>query len=109
MQQQLAQVEITRSKTLKEAAMEAREIVENARKSADLIATQGHEELVREIAETHRRAKERLEQEQRALLESTKKKMTKMAAELAGKILASGDCAEKRHSFTQQAIADILQ
>jgi F-type H+-transporting ATPase subunit b len=108
MRRQLGLVEVSRSKTLKEAASEAREIIAAARKDVEVIDKQGREKLAREIEEAHRREQARIREEHAAMLAAAQKEATQMAVELAQKILEAPDCADGRKSFTYRACEEIL-
>ncbi|MDR0727754.1 MAG: ATP synthase F0 subunit B [Puniceicoccales bacterium] len=107
MHRQLGLVEITRDKTMKKAANEARDIIDTARKNAETIDKLEREKLMREIEEAHAREQKRIQEEHAAMIAAAQREIAKMASELAKKILASPDCLDGCRSFTRAACEEI--
>jgi F-type H+-transporting ATPase subunit b len=107
MRRQLGLVEVSRNKALKEAAGEARDIIDAARKTAETLAEHEKEKLVREIEEAWARGQARIREERAMTLAALQKQGAQVAAELAKKILSTPACASGRKAFTRRACEEI--
>jgi F-type H+-transporting ATPase subunit b len=108
MQRQLGLVDASRDKVLKEAANEARDIVDTARKNAETVNKQELEKLDREMEATRERERERIREEHAVAFAALQGEVAQVAVELAEKILTASKSADGRKSFTQQALKEIL-
>lgn len=107
MHRQLGLVEVSRDKTLKEADNEARDIIAAARKNAETIDKRERERLGRELEAERERERERVSNERSVALAALQRAGTKVAAELARKILAEPKYAAGRRAFTGRACEEI--
>ncbi|MDR3117800.1 MAG: hypothetical protein LBT98_04550 [Puniceicoccales bacterium] len=88
--ERLARVEKERDLLLREAALRASGIVEEARTAAEGVAAEEKERLARELEESRRRERERLERERREVFQKTVRDVRAEVAALAEKALRGG-------------------
>jgi F-type H+-transporting ATPase subunit b len=107
MHRQLGLVEMSRDKTLKEAASEAREIIAAARENAEIIHRHEQEKLNCEIEIGRERERERIQRERVVVLAELQRNGAQLVAKLAQKVFAAPNYASERKAFTQRACEEI--
>jgi F-type H+-transporting ATPase subunit b len=106
MEHQLAEVEVSRGETLKEAARVARASIEEARRNCEAIRDQEMEKLAIELNRIRQAERDQIERERRELFQSAQRELAGEAAKLARQCLEDDPVACEH--FTKNSLEKII-